>query len=373
MGDAAASRTPEAALVLPSFASGGAERVVLNLAVGLAGRGWAVRLMALDGRGPMREHVPSGVGVVDLDRPRARRAGPAIVAELRRRPVDLLIGSQTHVNLLLGLLRPLLPRTMRLVLREPSLRPGADARSAKDRALGRALGRADVVIASSPAMHEHLVASVRGRARTVLLANPVDVDGLRAMAASGASGRSDAGPAHLVSVGRLVGLKAHDDLLRALARSGTGHTLTLVGDGPERGRLEQLADELGLAGRVELTGRIDDPGHLAATVAAADVLVHPSRSEGLPNAVLEALALGTPVLATTDLTVLAPLADEVESGGLRLVAREDLPDALARIQARSGPTAGPLRPSLLPARFRLPDVVDALLDASDAVRVRGGA
>ena len=367
MGDVSASRTPEAALVLPSFASGGAERVVLNLAVGLAGRGWTVRLLTLDGQGPMREQVPPAVEVVTLGHPRARRAGPAIVAELRRRPADMLVGSQTHLNVLLGLVRPLLPRTTRLVLREPSLQPDANARSRKDLAIGRVLGRADVVVASSSAMHEHLVASVRGRARTVLLPNPVDVDGLRALAASGTPERSRAGSAHLVSVGRLIGLKAHDDLLRALARSGTGHTLTLVGDGPERVRLERLTAELGLAGRVEFTGRVDDPARLAALVAEGDVLVHPSRWEGLPNAVLEALALGTPVLATTDLAVLATLAEEVGPDALRLVPRDGLPDALRGVRVRTvtGST-DTLRPNLLPARFRLPYVVDALLDAADA-------
>ena len=373
MGAAGTAPRPSVALVLPSFGSGGAERVVLNLAAGFSARGSTVRLLVLDGRGPLRDRVPTGVAIVDLDRPRARRAGPALVAELRRRPVDLLVGSQTHVNVLLGLLRRLLPRSTRLVLREPNLQPGADARSARDRAIGRALGRADLVVASSPAMREHLVASVRGRARVHLLPNPVDVDGLRALAASSPPGRSDPGSAHLVSVGRLVGLKAHDDLLRALASSGTDHTLTIVGDGPERARLERLAGELGLAGRVELTGRIDDPARLARAVASADLLVHPSRTEGLPNAVLEALALGTPVLATTDLTVLAALADEVGSDALRLVPRDALPDALAGVRTRTADAMAPLRPSLLPARFRLPDVVAALLDAVEAGGSRRGA
>ena len=363
-GSSAGSWRPaSAALVLPSFASGGAERVMLNLAGGLAARGVAVRLIALDGRGPLRTLVPAEVEVVDLDRPRARRAGPSLVAALRRRPVDLVVGSQTHVNVLLALLRPLLPSGTRLVLREPALHTHAPRPARRDRALGRALGRADVVIASTPAMQEHLVATASGRARTVLVPNPVDVESLRAAARTGAAVPSSGAGARLVSVGRLIGSKALADLLRALGGSGTAHTLTVVGDGPERAALEQMRDALGLAGRVTFAGRIDDPSELARTVAGADLLVHPSLAEGLPNAVLEALALGTPVLATTDLTVLGPLAAELGPGALRLVPRDTLADALTQVAPRTDTT---LRPCLLPERFRPAAVVDALLDAADA-------
>ena len=367
MGAAGTAPRPSVALVLPSFGSGGAERVVLNLAEGLLARGSAVRLIVLDGRGPLRDRVPTGIAIVDLDRPRARRAGPALVAELRRRPVDLLVGSQTHVNVLLGLMRPLLPSTTRLVLREPNLLPGADARSTRDRAIGRVLGRADLVVASSPAMREHLVASVRGRARTVLLPNPVDVDALRTRVGSG---HEPCDALRLVTVGRLTEQKAHDDLLRALSRVDAPATLDVLGDGPLRLPLEALARELGLDGRVRFLGRIDNPRLLASLVATADALVHPARYDGMPNAVLEALALGTPVVATSDLRVLRELAEEIGPEGLRLVPREDLSEAIGAIPRRV--TSDTPDVSLLPDRFRLADVVDALLDAVPAgARARG--
>lgn len=370
-----ATREARVGLVLPSFGSGGAERVVLNLAAGLAGRGWTVRLLVLDGRGPMRDRVPPGVAIVDLDRARARRAGPALVAELRRRPVDLLVGSQTHVNVLLGMLRPLLPHTTRLALREPNLRPAADPRSLRHRAIGRVLGRADLVIASSPAMREHLVASVRGRARVQVLPNPVDVDALRSQVAADAATRHGPwGPQErtirLVTVGRLTGQKAHDELLRALAHVDAPLTLAVLGDGPLRAPLEALARELGLVDRVRFLGRVDDPRDLTGIVASADAMVHPARYDGMPNAVLEALALGTPVIATSDLRVLHELADEVGPQGLRLVPRDDLPEVLGAVAVRSSRHV--LGASLLPDRFRLPDVVDALLDAVPAgARARG--
>ena len=352
----------EAALILPSFGSGGAERVVLNLARGLVALGCAVRMVVLDGRGPLRAGVPDGVEIVELGRPRAREAAPALVRHLRRRPPDLVIASQTHLNVLLGAIRPLLSRTCRLVLREPNLRPESRPERITDRAIGRMLGRADLVIASSPAMSAHLAATVRGRGHVIELANPVDLAALRTAAARGTGRLPDAptGTVRLAIVGRLNAQKAHDDLLRALARTPEGSTLTIVGDGPLRPSLERLRDDLGLHERVRFLGQLDDHERLAATVATSDLIVHPAHFDGMPNAVLESLALGTPVLATTDLRVLGAIAELVGPQALRLVPREDLADALRSATPAPGPFP---RPSLLPPGFRLETVVRDLLTA----------
>lgn len=376
MGGERASDGPDVALVLPSFGSGGAERVVLNLAAGLRRRGSSVRLLVLDGGGPLRTQVPEGVEIADLHRPRARWAGPALVRELRRRPVDLLIGSQTHVNLLLGLLRPLLHGTTRLVLREPNLLPDADARSPRDCAIGRILGRADLVLASSPAMQEHLRRSVPRPTPVVLLPNPVDVDALRDRVRQRRTPRDapqqDTGrPLRLVTVGRLADQKAHADLFRALTRVEVPATVTVAGDGPLRGTLEGLARDLGIDERVRFRGRIDDPRELADMVATADAMIHPARYDGMPNAVLESLALGTPVIATRDLRVLRELSEEIGPEALRLVPRDGLSAAIGAL-SDSAPVDPP-RQSLLPDRFRLENVVDSLLAAVDVLDGRDGA
>ena len=366
----------EAALVLPSFGSGGAERVMLNLTSGLVAAGVDVRLLMLEDDGPLRTLVPPEVEIVDLGRSRVRSAGPAIARHLRRRPADLVLGSHTHLNVLLALLRPFLPTSTRLVLREPTLHPRRSTNRTADRLLGRVLGRATLVLATSEAMRIHLAGTVRGPAKVALLANPVDIAALRSGAervvAENAEGmqRAADGAPHVVCVGRLAAGKAHDDLLRALAATTTV-TLTIVGDGPLRDELETLSRGLGLSGRVRFTGRIDDQARLAALVAGADALVHPSHFEGMPNAVLETLAVGTPVIATEDLSVLDGLADELGPSTLRLVPRGELPDAIAAVR-RAGAARVP-RPSLLPDRFRVDQVVDALLEAVAHGGARTGA
>ena len=104
----------------------------------------------------------------------------------------------------------------------------------------------------------------------------------------------------LLCVGNLVPVKGHDLLLQAMANLRIRHpsaSLYLVGDGPLRNTLQAQVLALGLAGQVHFVGTVPQDA-LAAWYSAADALVLPSRSEGWANVLLEAMACGTPVVAT---------------------------------------------------------------------------
>jgi glycosyltransferase involved in cell wall biosynthesis len=102
----------------------------------------------------------------------------------------------------------------------------------------------------------------------------------------------------LLAVGRLSAEKGFADLVQAVAvaqRGAPEFRLAIVGEGPERQRLEASIAQLGLTGRVLLPGHDHD---MAAWYAMAYALVMPSHSEGSPNVLLEAMAAGLPVVAT---------------------------------------------------------------------------
>lgn len=104
-------------------------------------------------------------------------------------------------------------------------------------------------------------------------------------------------PTRLISVGRLARVKGQDILLRALPYLGHSvDEVVIVGDGPEGPNLHRLACQLQVASKVTFLGARDDIPEL---LAQSDLFVAPSRSEGLPVAVLEAMAAAMPVVATS--------------------------------------------------------------------------
>jgi len=134
----------------------------------------------------------------------------------------------------------------------------------------------------------------------------------------------------VLCVGRLVHLKGPTILVEAiaeLARRGVAVRATLVGDGPKRASLERLVERHGVADRVELTGSIGQDA-IRARYAEADVFCLPSFGEGIPVVLMEAMAMGLPVV-TTRITGVPELVDDRESGLLVTAGRRDeLVDAL---------------------------------------------
>ncbi|WP_027708423.1 glycosyltransferase family 4 protein [Zooshikella ganghwensis] len=100
----------------------------------------------------------------------------------------------------------------------------------------------------------------------------------------------------LLSVGNAIELKGHHLVIEALTELPEAK-LVVIGEGSERVKYQQLAEQLNVADRVTFTGNIQQ-GDLVQYYNAADVLILASRREGCPNVVLEAMACGTPVIAT---------------------------------------------------------------------------
>lgn len=96
------------------------------------------------------------------------------------------------------------------------------------------------------------------------------------------------------SIGRLNAMKGHDLLLRAIA-SVDNVQLVILGEGEERAALEQLAVDLGISDRVKLLGWVENP---RAYLPKFDLVAQPSRSEGFPLAIVEAMLAARPVVAT---------------------------------------------------------------------------
>jgi glycosyltransferase involved in cell wall biosynthesis len=195
----------------------------------------------------------------------------------------------------------------------------------------RTIHRADRVCVLSRA----LSADLRERTglpadRIAVIPNGIDTAAAdRALAAAGEAARAGLGLSHadlvVASIGRLHRQKGFDVLLEAFRPLALAHPrgrLIIAGEGPERAALEEKAAALGIAGRVLFTGAVSSPWNV---LAAADIFVLPSRYEGMPNALLEAMAAALPVVATG----VGAVPEMIEDGRQGFVVPPQDPQAIA--------------------------------------------
>lgn len=252
----------------------------------------------------------------------------AVLARERSRYSVIHCSTFDHISGLAVLAGRILGRrTLVRVATEKDVREFSDGRELKTRLFFHILCTAARVIAPSVAIRDELWRSGFPSKRIVYLPNCVDVDAFRpATPSEKAEAKNAIGIPRetpvIGTVARLVDIKGIDILLRAFSKIHRRHDacLVLVGDGPLLNDLRTLANELRIDGSVSWLGLQKDTDKL---LRAIDVFAFPSRSEGSPNAVLEAMATALPIVATS----VGGVIDLLGSAGL-LVPTNDS-DALA--------------------------------------------
>ncbi|MFK4226649.1 glycosyltransferase [Streptomyces sp. NPDC019890] len=317
-------------LMIGQLGLGGAEKQVVMLARGLVAHGIETTLLLLSGRGPREEELAgSGVTIVSLgyrgitrpwvdlrrtlsDTAAALRAFARLVAHLRRARPQVLHAFLFHCYIAAAPAARL-ARVPVCVAGRRSLGTFKEGRRAQLAVERVTTGMTDFVVANAHAVAEEALRQEGlPRDKIAVIHNGMEERDFRVAA-----------PAHLATdlpvvlcVANLRTYKGHEYLLDAMCRlQQRGHrcTLVLIGEGPQRPDLERQAQRLGIDVRL-LGHRTDVPAFLAR----ADVVVLPSLEEGLSNAVMEAMAIGRPVVATSvggtpellrDHGVLVPPAD----------------------------------------------------------------
>ena len=156
----------------------------------------------------------------------------------------------------------------------------------------------DAAFSVSRQLRADLVTHLRvPEGRFEVIYNGVDVARIAAADRDGARRAMGVGDREVVigSVGRLVSVKNYELLLRAFGSVPAPARLVLIGEGPERAKLESLAASTGIAARTTFLGHRED---VADLLVGLDVFVLPSRSEGMSNTLLEAMAAGVPAIAS---------------------------------------------------------------------------
>lgn len=335
------------AVYLPSLRGGGAERAMVTLANGFAARGLAVDLVLAKAEGPYLVDVAPSVRVVDLGARGVLASLPALVYYLRREQPRALLSAMNHANVIALLARRLARARTRLVVSERAhLSLSMQAEPSRRGRLMPWLMRyaypwADGVVAVSAGVADDLARVIAlPRESIKVIYNPVvGEDTLsRANAPLDHPWFAPGEPPVILSVGRLTALKDFSVLLRAFAsvRKRRPARLMILGEGELRPELETLVYQLAIGADVALPGFQANP---LVYMRRAALFVLSSRSEGLPNVLIQAMACGTPVVSTDCPSGPAEILEGGKWG--RLVPVGDVEGLTAAISATLDDTVHP--------------------------------
>lgn len=241
-------------------------------------------------------HVPGGIPAQLKKRPFLWVLVPSLLvtvllATLRRaRHADVLQANWAISGAIAAVVARLIPRPLIVTLRGDDV-SGAKKGLASRMLLHFALRQATKIVTVSEAMRATLASEHPDLAHKVHHI-PNGVDDLSAEAPS-----TPPKTRRLLSVGSLIERKGHSTLIRALQQLPSNYTLTIVGEGPERERINALIKTLNLQDRVRLTGSLP-PQQMPNIYQEHDLFALASRSEGRPNVLMEALSAGLPVVAS---------------------------------------------------------------------------
>jgi glycosyltransferase involved in cell wall biosynthesis len=309
--------------VLVSTQPGGGPQHVLAAALGLRARGWRPIVAGPPDGALFARFREAGLETFALG---TDRLSPLTVVRLvrlmRRHGVRLVHshgkGAGFHARLAARITGVPAIHTLHGIHYERYSRPARTVYLALERTLS---GWTRMVINVSRAQEqEGLALGLFTRAQSAVILNGVDVARLGASALDRWDARAalglDQGALVVGCAARFDEVKRLDVLLRAAARVTPPPTVALLGRGPEGGRLRAIAAELGITARVKLAGEVPEAARL---FAALDVFAAPSRKEGLPLGVIEAMALGLPVLASdipAHREVLGPASEGLVEGSV---------------------------------------------------------
>jgi len=300
------NQTPEVAFFMSNLQGGGAERVMVNLAKSLSEHALKVDFVLANAEGPYLRDLPSSINVVDLQCKRTRYAISPLSSYLRQRTPRVLISGLHQANLVAVIAKKRSSSNLGLVVtihnqmsEEMIHTPGLTGKFIP--LLVRAFyPKADKIICVSNGVAQELINKYHlPKSKIQVIYNPVVAQDMFKKAEEPLDHPwfQPGQPPIILGVGRLTAAKDFETLIKAFAlvRNKTETRLMILGEGPERAKLEQFVKQLGLENDVSMPGFVDNPYKY---MKRSSVFVLSSRWEGLPTVLVEALALGLPVVST---------------------------------------------------------------------------
>jgi len=291
--------------VLPTLEIGGAEKMTLNLIQGLLNFSYKIDLILINAKGPLLKYVPKGCNIINFKLKHTLFSLFKFIKYLRNETPIVLISSLTHLNII-TIISILISRvkTKLIIMEQANLTSVTKNNNLKVKIVSILAHflykRANFIIAVSECVKEDLLKKILGIENKIrVIYNPIPNNDMFLMSSE---------PVYhkwflkknipiILSIGRLAKEKNYSTLLQAfkLVKNVVRCKLVIIGDGPERENLENLAKNLQINEDLWMPGFDVNPYKY---MSKSDIFVLTSIYEGLPNVLIEALALGLPLVST---------------------------------------------------------------------------
>lgn len=345
-----ARTTPDIAIFLRGLYGGGAEKAMLNLARGFVDRGLQVDLVLARAAGPYLTQVQPDIRIVDLKAEWMPSSLPKLIRYLQTvQPTTMIAALHYPCEIALWAKRLARVSTRMIVSEHNHLSSEAKRIPQMSVRLSPIAARlfyswAEGIVAVSQGVADDLerITGLK-RDRIQVIYNPIVLPEVFTLAQAPVAHPwfSPGSPPVVLAVGRLSPQKDFPTLIRAFAqvRQVQPARLVILGDGPERERLTTLIESLGLTEDVALLGFVENP---YAYMSKAAVFVLSSAWEGLGNVLVEAMAVGTPVISTDCESGPAEILDQGKYGALVPVGdSRAIAEAILKVFANSPPALDP--------------------------------
>ncbi len=302
---------------LPNLERGGYQRVFITLMRLLDKDKYEISLVVTGKTGALRNLIPNGVNLYEFKSRKTLFSLRKSLKLVRNLKPDIIFSTSYMLNLVVILVKLLSGKQdkTRIWLREPNT-PGNSITSFHKFLLKRLYSYADRILAQTPEMKEQVLKFYNvDSSKVKVLYNPLDVDYLN-NSIKNKSNPFDSGFVNFIAIGRLTKQKNFEWLIRSfqyISAQSKNYRLYILGDGPERSRLEELVEKERLNNSVFLLGEKENP---YIYLKCADLLISSSLWEGMPNVILESIFLETPVVAVESTPYLQHLIKDPLNGSV---------------------------------------------------------
>ncbi|TSB48372.1 glycosyltransferase [Alkalicoccobacillus porphyridii] len=317
------------AFILYSLEGGGVERMTLHLAEGFLNKGYVVDLLVIQLKGEYVQDIPDGINIIDLNKSNLRSSVGAIRSYLKAEKPDTIISAKDYINsvvLLANLLSGTKTKTIvscRVNLTEQARREPSFNKVKRSVSLLYRFATHIVGVSQGVADDIQRISKVPSK-RVHVIYNPVVTPALMQKGAEKVEHPWFSNEYQVaVTVGRLHIQKDYQTLLQSMSyieKKNSAFRLIIVGDGPEREQLIEQAHQLKVDHLVDFIGFRSNP---YPYMKKAKLFVLSSAWEGFGNVLVEALAMGTPIVSTDCPSGPAEILDDGRYGRLVTVGAEN--------------------------------------------------